>query len=144
MNKFIIISGLFIVIGAVLFIWSLYSFLEVIKIKRHGIKTIATITHKEKKKSDTLSGADEFPTIYYSYEVTYTDYNGKIITKTSNFGDQTDLPVGSQIEVIYDKTNTDEFIIFVENQIRFHILMLLMGVTSFIIGIVMLIYKVIM
>lgn len=139
MNKFHIIAGFFFLVSIIFFIFGLKQYLHLRKLKRNGLKTIGTITNKIKKKSKFLSGSDEYSSIYYSYEITYDDYKGKKITKESDYGDQTDLSVGDSLDLIYDKNNTDSFIIFIEKQLRFYFFFILIAITFFTFAITLLI-----
>ncbi|MDR1729600.1 MAG: DUF3592 domain-containing protein [Prevotellaceae bacterium] len=139
--KYLIIPGIFILGGLILFAYSLILFLQTKRIIQNGIKTLAIITNKEKKKSDSLSGADEFPIIYYEYEIMYVDYNGKTIKKVSDFSDQTNLVVGSKIEVIYDKEKTDNFLIFAKKQRILSWFMFIFSSFFIVMGILFLIFK---
>lgn len=141
--KEMIIAGIFVLVGFVIFLSGLILFLKTKKIIQNGIKTSAIITNKEKKKSHQMSG-DDFPMIYYNYEITYTDYHGKTIKKVSDFGDQTNLPVGDKIEVIYDKNQTDNFIIFAKKQQFVYLYILILGAILIVIGILFLIFKVLL
>ncbi len=139
--KYLIISVIFIGGGLIFFVYSLVLFLQTKKIIRNGIKTLATITNKEKKKSDSLAGADDFPVIYYEYEIMYVDYHGKTIKKVSDFGDQTNLAVGSKIELIYDKEKTANFLIFAKKQRMFYWFILIFGIFFIVTGVLFLIFK---
>ncbi len=139
--KYLIIASVFIIGGLILFVYSLILFLQTKKIIQKGIKTLAIITNKQKKKSDSLVGADEFSIIYYEYEIMYVDYHGKTIKQVSDFGDQTNLPVGSKIEVVYDKERTDKFLIFVKKQQILRWFMLILSGFFILIGILFLIFR---
>ena len=122
--KQIFIAGILIFVGLVIFLLGLMVFLKTKKRIKSGITTLAIITNKKKKK---IREYNDIATIYYSYEVTYTDYCGKTIKKVSDFGDLTDLPIGDKIEIIYDKEKTDNFIIFAKKQLFFYFYILGIG-----------------
>lgn len=137
MNKFYIISGFFFIGGVILLFFGLEQYLHIRKLKKDGIKTVGIITNKIKKKSKFLSGSDEYSAVYYSYEITYNDFNDKKITIESNYGDQTNLLVGDQINLIYNKEKTDDFIILIDKQVNFYSLFIIISVVFIILSLLM-------
>lgn len=72
--------------------------------------------------------------VYYKYELTYIDNTGKKIIKASDFGNQKNLEIGEQIEVIYNKNKTDDFIIFAKQQKKFYLYLIALGIVFILLG----------
>ncbi len=136
----LVIAAIFILIGLLLFVFSLKNFLKEKKIINNGIKTFGIITGKEKTKV-SITSTDSPARIYYIYELTYDDYSGKTIKKDSDTAVPENLPIGSEIDVIYDKEKTDSFLIFVKKQQIACFLMIVLGGIFTVTGILFLIFK---
>lgn len=141
MNKYYIITIIPIFIGTLFLFYGLFHIFRIKRLDKIGVKTKGEIIGKKKKKSKFLSGSDEFSSVYYCYEIKYFDINNKVITKESDFGDQTEMNIGDQIEIIYDQNDTSNFLIFIEKQLLFFYIISTIGIIGILLNILILIIK---
>lgn len=125
---------IFILIGLAMFVFGILSCIQLNKKLKNGIKTIGTIVNIKKERTKALQGADELSDIYYKYQIIFKDLEDKEVSDWSDFKTQTKFEIGSEIEVIYNKTNSEEFIIFPSSQKRLFIIFFIIGLVFIIIA----------
>lgn len=125
---------IFILIGLAMFVFGILSCIQLNKKLKNGIKTIGTIVSIKKERTKALQGADELSDIYYKYQIIFKDLEDKEVSDWSDFKTQTKFEIGSEIEVIYNKTNSEEFIIFPSSQKRLFIIFFIIGLVFIIIA----------
>ncbi len=135
-NKLLIV---FILIGVVIFLFGIVFYLKLKNKLKYGIKTDGEIVNVKIEKTRALQGADELSDIYYKYEIKYNDSSNTKIVKWSDFQTQSKYDIGKIVEVIYNKENSEEFIIFPSSQKKLFIIFLFIGLVFLIIGTIILI-----
>lgn len=134
-----ILPVFFILIGLLIFLFGIISFIKLKKVLKYGIRTEGEIVNIKIEKTKSLQGADELSDIYYKYEIKYKDSSNVKIVKWSDFQTQCKYEIGNIVEVIYKKDIPEEFIIFPSTQKRLFIIFLFIGLVFLIIGTVIII-----
>ena len=127
MNNYFIISFSFLLTSIFIISFGFSIRFRIKKIINNGIKTKGEIIKREKKKRKFLSGADENSSITFRYLIKYIDINQNVIINESDFEDQTKLNIGDTIELYYNKSKSEEFIIFPEKQLIFSNMFIFIG-----------------
>jgi len=89
-----ILPVFFILIGVIIFLFGIVSFIKFKKRLKYGIKTEGEIVNIRIEKTKSLQGVDELSDIYYKYEIKYKDYSNVKIVKWSDFQTQSKYNMG--------------------------------------------------
>ncbi|MEC5395957.1 DUF3592 domain-containing protein [Bergeyella sp. RCAD1439] len=117
-------------VGLVFFVGGIIMLVRLNKKMKKYIRTIGVISSKQKKIYDISVG--EIADVYFEYRVRYYVQKNEI-DGISDFKVQKELNIGDKVEIYYNPSNVEEFMMFPVQERLMYTIFIIIGFLSFII-----------